>query len=129
MVRAIKALKDYRGAYFEEGIVIRPFLKLRYLDEHPFGGKIHEEYRIFFYRGRQISISAYDRIGGDVATLPDYRFLADRIPSPFFSADVVVTEDCLPYLLEIGDGGASSLPPGTDREAFYRAMSSSRHFD
>ena len=119
---AIQELVEYRGDRFEGGIVIRPLMRLRCLDENPFGGKIFEEYRFFFFQGRLISKTAYDRVGGDVAALPDYGFLTERIHSTFFSADVVVTETGQPYLLEAGDGGSSALPPGASPMDFYKAI-------
>jgi hypothetical protein len=122
MAKCIRALRKFRGEHFEGGIVIRPLQRLRYIDEHPFGGNIYEEYRLFFFRGRLISQTAYDYLGGEAETLPDYRFLASRIDSPFFTADVVVTEDGERYVLEVGDGGSSSLPPKASALDFYAAM-------
>lgn len=119
---AVRALVRFRGDDFEGGVVIRPLIKLRYLDESPFGWPVYEEYRLFFFQGRLISQTPYDRVGGDPATLPDYRFLPQRIQSPFFSADVVVTETGQPFLLEVGDGGASSLPPCVSPAAFYSVI-------
>ena len=119
---AIESLVHYRGDRFETGIVIRPMLQLRYLDEHPFGGKIHEEYRLFFFRGKMISRTPYDRVGGDAKALPDYSFLPQRIPSEFFTADVVVTEEGQALLLEVGDGGTSALPPDVSPLQFHSAI-------
>jgi hypothetical protein len=118
----IQALVEYRGDRFEGGIVVRPLVRLRCLDENPFGGKIFEEYRFFFFQGRLISKTAYDRISGDAAVLPDYGFLPRRIRSTFFSADVVVTETGQPYLLEAGDGGSSALPHCASPMDFYQAI-------
>lgn len=122
MAQSIRALRKFRGEQFEGGIVIRPLLRLRYIDEHPFGGNIYEEYRLFFFRGRLISQTAYDYLGGQAETLPDYRFLASRIDSPFFTVDIVVTEEGKRYVLEAGDGGASALPPQVPASEFYRSM-------
>ena len=118
----IRTLVRYRAHRFEGGIVVRPLIQLRYLDEHPFGGKVFEEYRLFFFQGKLISQTAYDRIGGEAGRLPDYRFLGERIASPFFSADVVVTEADQYFVMEMGDGGASSLPPEVDPSEFYQAI-------
>ncbi|MDR3456697.1 MAG: ATP-grasp domain-containing protein [Verrucomicrobiae bacterium] len=119
---AIQALVEYRGDRFEGGIVIRPLIRLRCLDQNPFGGKIFEEYRLFFFQGRLISKTAYDRVSGDAAALPDYGFLSQRIHSTFFSADVVMTESGQPYLLKAGDGGSSALPPYASPMDFYKAI-------
>lgn len=118
----IQALVEYRGDRFEGGIVIRPLVRLRCLDENPFGGKIFEEYRFFFFQGSLITKTAYDRIGGDMAALPDFGFLSQRIRSTFFTADVVMTENGMPYVLEAGDGGTSALPPCVAPMDFYKAI-------
>jgi len=64
----------------------------------------------------------YHRVGGKMEDLPDYRFLAERIGSPFFPADVVVTEDDQRYVLELGDGGTSAPPPSVIAAEFYAAL-------
>jgi hypothetical protein len=122
MAPAIRALRKFRGEQFKGGVVIRPLMKLRYLGESPFGRDVYEEYRLIFFHGTLISQSAYDRIEGRTAALPDYSFLPSRIGSPFFSADIAVTAEGRPYVLEIGDGGTSVLPPGVSPLAFYSAM-------
>jgi len=123
MSRAIRALRKYRGDRFESGIVIRPLMRLKYIGESAFGRAIHEEYRLFFFRGSLVVCSWYDRAGGDLTTLPDYSFLFERIASPFFSADIVRTEDGALYIIEIGDGGVSGLPPTVSPLQFYRNLS------
>ncbi|MCU1295681.1 MAG: hypothetical protein JWP08_4531 [Bryobacterales bacterium] len=122
MAPTIRALQDFREDQFEGGIVIRPLMRRRYIGESPFGGELFEEYRLFFFLGSLISLSAYDRIGGSGSSVPDCRFLSQRIDSPFFSADVVVCEDGRHYILEIGDGGSSALPPTLSPMEFYSAM-------
>ncbi|HEY1064573.1 MAG TPA: ATP-grasp domain-containing protein, partial [Pirellulales bacterium] len=122
MADAIHDLREYRGDRFEGGIVIRPFVALKPLGEHPFGGTLYEEFRLFFFKRKLISISTYDRSGGDPASLPDYRFLGDRLDSPFFSADVVTAADGRRFILECGDGGTSALPPSVSPVVFYKAM-------
>jgi hypothetical protein len=124
MAIAIHELKEYRGDRFEGGIVIRPFVKLRHLAENPFGGEIFEEYRLFFFCGQMISQSGYDRIVGNASSLHDFAFLATRIHSKFFTADIVVTADGCQQILEIGDGGSSALPPSLDAAEFYSKITS-----
>ena len=124
MANAIQELRKYRGDRFEGGIVIRPFVKLRHLAENPFGGEIFEEYRLFFFCGHMIARTGYDRIIGDANALRDFGFLASRIHSRFFTADIAVTEDGSQYILEIGDGGSSALPPSLDAAEFYSRIAS-----
>lgn len=119
MATSIHELRDYRGDRFEGGIVIRPLLKLRHLAENPFGGEIFEEYRLFFFGGELIARTGYDRIAGDATALNDFSFLAEKIHSRFFTADVAVTADGTQLILEIGDGGTSALPPTLDAASLY----------
>ncbi|HEY2342289.1 MAG TPA: ATP-grasp domain-containing protein, partial [Chthoniobacteraceae bacterium] len=126
MRRGIEALREWRGDRFEGGIVVRPFTPLRYLEEHPVGGPIYEEYRLFFFRSRLILRAWYGRAGGDLAALPDYSFLGERLLSPFFTADIVRTDAGDLRILEIGDGGYSALPPMASAREFYRAMLTDR---
>lgn len=119
MATAVRELREYRGDRFEGGIVIRPFVKLRYLGENPFSGKLFEEYRLFLFCGQIIARSGYDRIVGDVGSLDDFTFLATRIHSRFFTADIVITADGAQQILEIGDGGSSALPPSSNAAEFY----------
>ena len=119
MATSIRQLLDYRASRFEGGIVIRPLVKLRYLADNPFGGELFEEYRLFFFEGELIASTGYDRIVGNVKTLEDFSFLAMKIDSRFFTADIVVTADGAQRILEIGDGGSSALPPLLDVAAFY----------
>lgn len=124
MATAIQELREYRGDRFEGGIVIRPFVKLHHLAENPFGGDIFEEYRLFFFCGQMIGRTGYDRIVGNATSLRDFAFLATRIHSRFFTADIVVTADGSQQILEIGDGGSSALPPSLDATEFYSKIAS-----
>lgn len=68
------------------------------------------ERRYFVLEGR-----AFSADGGAVPEL--VREVAGRIPSPFFSADVVLREDGAMRLVEVGDGQVSDLV-GWSAEAF-----------
>jgi hypothetical protein len=119
MAASIGQLREYRGSRFESGIVIRPLVKLRRLADNPFGGELFEEYRLFFFNGQLISRTGYDRISGDANSLNDFSFLAPKIHSRFFTADIAVTADGAQRVLEIGDGGTSALPPLLDVPTLY----------
>lgn len=127
MATSISQLREYRGSRFEGGIVIRPLVKLRRLADNPFGGELFEEYRLFFFDGELIARTGYDRIIGDVTKLEDFSFLAAKIRSRFFTADIVVTAEGTQRILEIGDGGSSALPPLLDVKAFYSKIIERRH--
>jgi len=122
MTKTIRELQDFRADRFEGGIVIRPFVKLRLIEENPFGGETFDEYRLFYFQKTLISKSTYARIGGDVTAIPDYPAVAQSIDSPFFTIDVAVTEDFGARILEIGDGGSSALPPTVDPRSFWLSI-------
>ena len=124
MESAIRELLDYRGENFEGGIVVRPFVRLRRLGQHPFGGDLFEEYRLFFFKGSMISQTPYDHFGGTHGDFDTYGFLGKAIPSPFFSADIAMTEDGRPVILELGDGGTSALPPLLEPARLYEKIAS-----
>lgn len=102
-------LIEARGERFERGIVVRRFVPLVY------------EHRMFFWRGRLIAEAPYH--DGETINRPA-RFvnLARVVESPFFSADIALTDTGEWIVLELGDGGVSTLPPTLDPRAFYRAI-------
>jgi hypothetical protein len=120
---ACRHLVKVRGDRFEGGIVVRPFVPLRFLDTSAFGPQpIFEEYRLFFLQGQLLWSSRYDRVGGEVTDFSAFLSLGRLIPSPFFSADVAVTEDGRLILIELGDGGASGLPRAVPVRDFYERL-------
>jgi len=120
---ACRRLVKYRGDGFERGIVIRPYVPLRFLDDNPFGSQpIFEEYRLFFLNGSLFWTSAYDRVGGDHTDFSKFLSLGDSIDSPFFTADIARTADGDLILIELGDGCVSSLPPSVLRIQFYKKL-------
>lgn len=123
--REIDALVEFRGDRFESGIVVRPRLRLRRLEDNPFGQPVYEEYRMIFVGGRRIATHGYDFVRGTMTDFSRFDILGQRIASPFFVADCVVTDDGRSLLLETNDGGSSSMPPGIDLQALYAALSAS----
>jgi hypothetical protein len=126
--RVCEALIDARGDRFERGLVIRRYLPLA---PAPGGEGERDEHRLFFWRGRLVAASAYHDVpsdlGGDLAAsiaapLARFTALGRAIDSPFFSVDVARTAAGDWIVLEIGDGGVSTLPPTLDPRAFYRAI-------
>lgn len=103
------AMIDARGERFERGVVVRKYIPLAY------------EHRMFFWQGRLVAQAPYDH---GMEQLPPARFarLGRVIDSPFFSADLALTHAGTWIVLEIGDGGVSTLPPTVDVRAFYRSI-------
>lgn len=120
--QAIDELREFRGDRFEGGIVVRPLLRLNHLGENPFGNPSYEEYRMVFVGRSRIATHAYDYTAGTFSDFGRFDRLGERIDSPFFTADCVVTEagECL--LLETNDGGSASMPPKIDLRNLYQLL-------
>ncbi len=113
------ALVDARGDRFERGLVVRRYVPLASVDG---AAGERDEHRLFFWRGRLIASAPYHDV--DVADPPLAQFapLGRAIASPFFSLDVARTIAGGWIVLEVGDGGVSTLPPTMDPRALYRAI-------
>jgi len=103
------ALIEARGDRFERGLVVRRFVPLVY------------EHRMFFWQGRLIAEPPYDDVE-PIERPARFANLGRVVESPFFSADIAFTEGGEWIVLELGDGGVSTLPPTMDPRAFYRAL-------
>lgn len=103
------SLVEARGERFERGIVVRRFVPLVY------------EHRMFFWRGRLIAEAPYHDVEA-IERPARFANLASAVESPFFSADIALTDAGEWLVLELGDGGVSTLPPTMDPRAFYRAL-------
>ena len=115
----IRNLLEYRGDWFEGGIVIRPFTPLKYIEESPFGGPTFEEYRLFFFDGQLISVGPCGWFEGELEFVSEFENFGKIIPARFFSLDVVITEEGLPRILELGDGGVCEIPRKVDPLQFF----------
>lgn len=115
----IRELRDYRADRFESGLVLRPLVQLRSLGLDPFGDECFEEYRMIFLGGRRVFTHPYGYYTGDFAQFARFDILSERIDSPFFMADCVVTATGSCFVLETGDGGCCGLPPALDCRGFY----------
>jgi hypothetical protein len=114
-------LIEARGERFERGLVVRPYVPLRRVaqtEERP----LHYEFRLFFADGRLIASEVYDDVDVVKPDLSRFRALGKRIASPFFTADVAMLESGEWVVVEVGDGGVSTLPPLMDPRDFYRAL-------
>ncbi len=113
---------ERRGDSFEGGLVVRRALALRPLGEDASGHPVHDEHRMFFWRGELLAAAPYYDVAADDADLSELAVLGGRIDSAFFTVDVarLVTGDWA--VIEVGDGGVSTLPPRMDVRGFYRAL-------
>jgi hypothetical protein len=77
---------------------------------------------MLFWRGRLIAEAPYHDVEA-IERPARFVNLARVVESPFFSADIALTDAGEWIVLELGDGGVSTLPPTMDPRAFYRALS------
>ncbi len=111
--RVVK-FKESRGRLFNEGIVFKEFCPLR-----KYGDKTNE-YRIFVYKHRIISVSQNTELG--YGQHPNYEFVRDiiqNIDSNYFTVDIAEKEDGSWMILECGDGQVSGLSPGQSEFIYY----------
>jgi hypothetical protein len=109
--------KESRGKLFNEGIVFKQFCNLR-----KYGNKTNE-YRIFVYKQKIISISQNTELG--YGQQPNYEFINQIIPnidSNYFTIDIAEKEDGSWMILECGDGQVSGLSPGQSEFIYYSAF-------
>lgn len=116
------ALRTERGERFEKGFVFRKYMPLRERGTSMLGAPLHDELRLFFWRGELLALSAYDDLPGGRASLDRFSALARRFRSPFLTLDVALTNDERWLVVESGDGGVSGIPPSLDDAAFYTAL-------
>ena len=114
-------LVEARGERFERGLVVRKYLPLRQVAVSE-SGPINYEFRIFFANGRPIASEIYDDVDVPRTDLSVFRSLGRRIDSSFFTADVATLDSGQWVVVEVGDGGVSTLPPLMDPREFYRAL-------
>lgn len=129
------------------GIVFREYVPLRSIGKHPQSGMpMGEEFRIFWGKGRAMSVGEYWPTGAYVCRkeveldgterqtpvaldeLPspqELSHLAEAIDNPFISMDVARADDGEWFLMEVGDGQVSGLPRGRDdAELLYGRLDS-----
>lgn len=120
-IEVCENLIEARGERFERGLVVRPYRPLRRVaqtEERP----LHYEFRLFFADGRLMASEVYEDVDVVKPDLSRFNTLGKRIESPFFTADVAMLESGEWVVVEVGDGGVSTLPPLMDPRDFYRAL-------
>jgi hypothetical protein len=113
------ALVDLRADRFERGLVIRRYVPLA--PAHGSGGE-PDEHRLFFWRGNLVACAPYHDVAVDVPVPRRFRGMGGIVDSPFFTVDVARTIEDDWVVLEVGDGGVSTLPPTMDPRTLYRAI-------
>ena len=117
-----EALVDERGERFERGIVIRSFVRFATLGHAMPERAVPDEHRLFFVCGRLVAQAPYFEVESPPIEPSAVAFLGRRIDSPFFTADVARLPDGGLAVVEVNDGGVSTLPPLLSPVEFYEAF-------
>ncbi len=115
-------LVKYQGNRFARGFVFKQFVPLRSLGENLYEYPASEEYRLIYFRRQLLAASPYLRKGGSESDFTCFLDYAQRFRSEFLTLDVAKTEDDRWLIIDVGDGGVSSLPPALTPEDFYRRL-------
>lgn len=118
----IKAFLQARGSQFNKGIVFRRYCELVTLEQDLRGQPVHEEYRMFFWRGKLIASTPALRAPTPLESLEKWSEIARRVENPFISMDVARQLDGSWLVIEVGDGGVSGLPPAIEPKSFYSEL-------
>ena len=111
-----------RGALFEKGIVFRRFHHLAQICEDMKGQPVHEEYRMFFFRGELLAVTPAQGDEGPMAQIDKWTSIARKFASPFVTIDVAREVSGGWLIIESGDAGVSGLPVSIDPEHFFKSL-------
>lgn len=129
--RVVKNLLDIRGEDFEGGVIVREFINLEFLSEHPKSKMpLSKEFRLFFLNHSLLQIFNYWDEGDYHDEMPSsekiskFIEIAKNIESEFFTMDIAKTIDGEWIIIELGDGQVSGLPYNADLNIFYSGIMS-----
>lgn len=124
--RVVRRFLAERGADLEGGLVLREFVPLERVGEHPRSGMpISVEARAFLLEGAAVHVLPYWE--GTAARVPPPP-IAPVLPalrglgSPFLAVDLARRADGEWLLLEVGDGQVSGLPEDADPAPLFLAL-------
>ncbi len=117
---------ELRGDDLEGGLVYRKFVPLASVGSHPKSGMpLTLEFRALRWKDRWLLKERYWEDGEYPDLQPPWESFEPvlaSLPCQFYSVDIAMDEHGRWWIVEIGDGGVSGLPPGTDVDAFYRKL-------
>ena len=114
---------EMRGDRFERGFLVKRFLELATLPAWtPEQRRVTDEHRLIFWEGKLIAHAPYYDVESTLEAPEQFAFLGRVISSPFFSADVARLAAGGHTVIEINDGGSSTLPEQLDPRDLYRAI-------
>lgn len=116
-------LLELRGDRFERGFVIKRYLELAELPGWtPERRRVTDEHRLVFWDGKLIAHAPYYDVESTLENPAQFAGLGRALSSPFFTADVARLASGGYTVLEINDGGCSTLPEQMDPRDLYRAL-------
>lgn len=124
--RVIGNFIERQGSALVGGIVLRKYEKLKQIGFHERSKMpISEEYRVFIYAGKVLTIEGYwtEKSEGNLSP-EEYQWIdtiAKRVHSSFVTVDIARREDGSLIIMELGDGqvsGLQQIKPDTFYEAF-----------
>ncbi|MFO0660151.1 MAG: ATP-grasp domain-containing protein [Polyangiaceae bacterium] len=116
----LRTFIEARGSLIERGFVFREILPLKTRSTSMLGAPVHEEIRLFFWRGHALDLDTRSAI--DDECLEKLSKIAQRFSSPFVTIDVARTIDEGWAIIETGDAGVSGIPPAISDHDWYRAL-------
>jgi ATP-grasp domain, R2K clade family 3 len=120
-------LLELRGDAFETGFVVKKYLQLATLPGWtPDRRRVTDEHRLIFWEGNLVAHAPYHDVDSTLDDPSQFAFLGRTLASPFFTADVARLASGGWTIVEINDGGSSTLPEQLDPRDFYRAVVASR---
>lgn len=118
-----EALLELRGDRFERGFVIKRYLELAELPGWtPERRRVTDEHRLVFWDGRLIAHAPYYDVESTLENPAQFAQLGRAVSSPFFTADVARLAGGGYTVLELNDGGCSTLPEQMDPRDVYRVL-------
>ncbi|WP_394828312.1 ATP-grasp domain-containing protein [Pendulispora albinea] len=116
-------LLELRGERFERGFVVKKYLELAtHPGWTPERRRVTDEHRLVFWDGRLVAHAPYYDVDAELPSPERFAYLGRIVASPFFTADVARLAGGGYTILELNDGGCSTLPEQMDPRDVYRAM-------
>jgi ATP-grasp domain, R2K clade family 3 len=116
-------LLELRGDRFARGFVIKRYLELATLAGWaPERRRVTDEHRLVFWDGALVAHAPYYDVDAALDQPGQFAWLGETIGSPFFTADVARLASGGYTVLELNDGGCSTLPERMDPRDLYRRL-------
>jgi ATP-grasp domain-containing protein len=121
--RVVNRFLDLQGPDLAEGLVFREYVEFEPLGRHSKSGMpLSLEYRLFFLDGELLACLDYwpeADYSGSAPPLDEFREVAQKVRSRFFTMDVAKRISGEWRVVELGDGQVAGLPESADPAAFY----------